>query len=403
MKAKILIIGLCMMMAVSVSAQDQLFSIDYVAGAISGNVVPSDQAVTFYLRMTNNEDNPFKGVTNGFEIYSPQGATWTTTTAAKLTSIDWSTNFLFFFTTKRSADGSGYDTVTFGGTGSEPPAIGIPALFDDTVYSITLGPFTTSGAGQQICIDSAYYPPSGVWKWDGGGTVGIRYPVWEGPFCYYIDDPGSPGTYLGSTPNFLAFRADGGDQPTSKTFTVDISDDSEIEVTFAGSLETKAGGDFTFSPTSGTNGTVVTVDIEGRDLDLGAHSGVITLTANDADNTTWGIPISLNIVSTVTSVKQVEPSTIPLDYVLGQNYPNPFNPTTLIAFDLPVKSQVELTVYNVLGQQVTTLVNEKLAAGSYEADWDGRSSGGTPVASGIYFYRLHTEQFTQTKKMILLK
>ena len=70
---------------------------------------------------------------------------------------------------------------------------------------------------------------------------------------------------------------------------------------------------------------------------------------------------------------------------------------------IDVKSQVELTVYNVLGQQVTTLVNEKLSPGSYEADWDGRSDGGSEVASGIYFYRLHTEAYTQTKKMILLK
>jgi hypothetical protein len=102
-------------------------------------------------------------------------------------------------------------------------------------------------------------------------------------------------------------------------------------------------------------------------------------------------------------VRESTGSSLPKVFTLSQNYPNPFNPTTEIAFDLPVRTHVTLIVYNVLGRRVTTLVNEPLSAGHYVADWDGRSSGGIQVASGIYFYRLHTESFIQTKKMILLK
>jgi hypothetical protein len=94
---------------------------------------------------------------------------------------------------------------------------------------------------------------------------------------------------------------------------------------------------------------------------------------------------------------------LPTSFALSQNYPNPFNPTTEINFDVPTRSYVNLAVYNVLGQKVNTLVNEELAPGPYTADWDGTAADGTPVASGIYFYRMEADNFVQTKKMMLLK
>ncbi|MEW6049465.1 MAG: FlgD immunoglobulin-like domain containing protein [Candidatus Zixiibacteriota bacterium] len=96
-------------------------------------------------------------------------------------------------------------------------------------------------------------------------------------------------------------------------------------------------------------------------------------------------------------------SGLPQNFDLKQNYPNPFNPSTEISFDLPVASKVELTVYNVLGQQVRTLVNEEMTAGSHVATWDGRATDGNQVASGVYFYRISAERFEMTKKMLLLK
>jgi len=98
------------------------------------------------------------------------------------------------------------------------------------------------------------------------------------------------------------------------------------------------------------------------------------------------------------SLAGVSGAGLPGSFALNQNYPNPFNPTTDIAFDLPKASQVELTVYNVLGQEVTTLVNGKLDAGTHVIMWDAGS-----VSSGVYFYRLQAENFSETKKMMLLK
>lgn len=89
---------------------------------------------------------------------------------------------------------------------------------------------------------------------------------------------------------------------------------------------------------------------------------------------------------------------LPGTYALNQNYPNPFNPTTQIAFDLAKSSHVELTIYNVLGQEVTTLVNRDMEAGSHTIEWDASS-----VSSGVYFYRIQAGDFNQTKKMMLLK
>ena len=90
--------------------------------------------------------------------------------------------------------------------------------------------------------------------------------------------------------------------------------------------------------------------------------------------------------------------TIPLRFSLSQNYPNPFNPKTMINYQLPVTSDVELNIYNILGQKVATLVSEKQPAGTYTVEWDAKR-----FASGIYLYRIDTGRFVKTKKLVLVK
>jgi len=91
-------------------------------------------------------------------------------------------------------------------------------------------------------------------------------------------------------------------------------------------------------------------------------------------------------------------SGIPENYVLSQNYPNPFNPSTNVNISIPQSSFVTVKVYDVLGKEVSTLVNEELMAGSYKFNFNARE-----LASGIYFYRITAGNFIQTKKMILLR
>jgi flagellar hook assembly protein FlgD len=94
-------------------------------------------------------------------------------------------------------------------------------------------------------------------------------------------------------------------------------------------------------------------------------------------------------------------------YSLSQNYPNPFNPSTKIIFNIPYQGSmndvIDLSVFNLKGQKITTLVNSVLSAGSYRVDWDGKNNLGNPVPSGIYFYILRTASFQTTRKMMLIR
>jgi len=88
---------------------------------------------------------------------------------------------------------------------------------------------------------------------------------------------------------------------------------------------------------------------------------------------------------------------------LSQNYPNPFNPTTTIKFSLPTAGVTKIEVYNILGELVSIPFEGMAAAGQNSIVWDGTNSHGENVSSGIYFYRLTADEYTDTKKMTLLK
>ncbi len=94
---------------------------------------------------------------------------------------------------------------------------------------------------------------------------------------------------------------------------------------------------------------------------------------------------------------------VPESFVLEQNYPNPFNPTTSIAFELPADGDVSLEVFNTLGRRVRVLHAGYLSAGRHVVEWDGLNEGHRRVASGVYFYRLSTSEFSESRKMVLLK
>lgn len=104
-----------------------------------------------------------------------------------------------------------------------------------------------------------------------------------------------------------------------------------------------------------------------------------------------------NMESLVTGIQTIGNNT-PEYFTLSQNYPNPFNPVTNIEFALPKSSFVKLVIYDMLGREAATLVNQNLIAGSYRTDWD---ASGYP--SGVYFYKLETDRFADTKKMIIIK
>jgi hypothetical protein len=91
------------------------------------------------------------------------------------------------------------------------------------------------------------------------------------------------------------------------------------------------------------------------------------------------------------------------DYALRQNYPNPFNPATTITFELSKNAFITLDIYNSFGQNVCSLIGHELSAGSHVVEWRGVDQDGQTVSSGIYFYRMSTGEFSQTRKMILMQ
>jgi hypothetical protein len=93
----------------------------------------------------------------------------------------------------------------------------------------------------------------------------------------------------------------------------------------------------------------------------------------------------------------------PEDYTLLENYPNPFNPGTNIIYSLPTRSQVTISIFNILGQKINVIVDDEKSAGKHTVQWNGTDFSGREVPSGVYLYQLRTGDFTQSKKMLLLK
>jgi len=137
-----------------------------------------------------------------------------------------------------------------------------------------------------------------------------------------------------------------------------------------------------------------------ENLDLVSHEvysvwGSINPNFYNAWNYDWNTPTSLDVELT---------DGVPNQFKLGDNYPNPFNPTTTVAFSLPIGVDVKLTVYNLLGEKVTTVYNTYAQPGNYTATWNGLDSQGNQVPSGTYLFELDAgEYFHQVKKMTMMK
>lgn len=151
-----------------------------------------------------------------------------------------------------------------------------------------------------------------------------------------------------------------------------------------------------------------------------AHTETVPITVNDGRlnvdffpvTSTYAIVSAISVVQVTggaappaddQSIAEKSASLQPTSYALAQNFPNPFNPETRIRYDVPSAAQVTLKVYDVLGREIRTLVNDFQQAGTYNVVWDALDNNGQQVPSGIYIYRLQGEGFSTAKKMTLLR
>jgi hypothetical protein len=117
-----------------------------------------------------------------------------------------------------------------------------------------------------------------------------------------------------------------------------------------------------------------------------------------ADNLTNENPPDL-----VTPSGVAQDPNVPLSYALDQNYPNPFNPSTMITYSVPQKVSVRIDIYNILGQRVSSLVNQEQVAGTHSLVWNGHDNRNIQVSSGVYFLKMQAGSFSDIKKMLLMK
>ncbi|NUQ42566.1 MAG: T9SS type A sorting domain-containing protein, partial [Calditrichaceae bacterium] len=193
-------------------------------------------------------------------------------------------------------------------------------------------------------------------------------------------------------PDSLSFTADSSAALSLWDFVEDVeTPDSLLSFTFAVSSDSLF---YSFNPLNGALALTALGNFGGEAL--------LEITVTDAGNASASEDIVVTVIPLV-GIAPLAGGEMPREFALQQNYPNPFNPETRIKFQLPSAQAVTLTVYNVLGQKVRTLINERLEAGYYEAVWDGLNEQGQTLASGVYLYRMEAGDYRTVRRMVLLK
>jgi len=310
--------------------------------------------------------------------------------------------------TELQMTGNGTYTATIPGQTGEGFQYYFKAMDDDGIYALyPLGgennPYTVVPGINSL--DDSF--ENGLLYWKSGGT--------NNTWGLTANDANSGNVSMSDSPTINYY--DDTDSWIESNFSLDLSaGPASVSFYYMGNLQTDR--DYLYLESSTDGGTTwnqVSTPITGNQLtftqyeasldDLIGYSDVrlrFHLTS-DATGQRDGILLDdISINWTQTSIDD-NSGTIPNSFTLSQNYPNPFNPSTEISFTIPVNGQVKLTVFDLLGRNVKTLISEELTAGSHEITWEGNDESGKNVASGIYLYKLETAGMNQVKMMTLIR
>ncbi len=287
MKRTVLLIATALTMLLIGQAHGQSISVDHVDGLVGGSSMGTGCAVVFHLRVSNPSDTNFDGIANGFRVYSQDGATWSathhdTTGTLGMTQFDGGV-----FLPKFSADGQGADTVGIGALRFF--STGLPAGFDDVAFTITIGPIDPVHSGKTICLDSSYYPPSGVWKWAASGGINA-FPAWDGPHCYTVSVQMTGDTLVVWPPSLEFVAHPGQNLILWETLTVGSNGDP---LTYSVGLDSVPW--LGVSPLGGTTPDTVVVSADAFNLAAGTYTTTINIRAQ-ADNSPVLVPVVFRVL-----------------------------------------------------------------------------------------------------------
>lgn len=178
---RLTIICLLLFAASGLNAQSSV-TLDHTDGLVGKDSIGSDQVISFHMRLTNKSGRAIAGSTNGFRIYSPDGAQWTPLTFDTSGVITSAMYDLGVFVNTFSITGSGIDTIAIGG--ARLYGTGIPDGFDEIVMKINTQ-VKNAYDGKTLCIDTSFYPPMGSWLWSMVTESPIK-PIWNGPHCFSV-------------------------------------------------------------------------------------------------------------------------------------------------------------------------------------------------------------------------
>jgi hypothetical protein len=271
------------------------------------------------------------------------------------------------------------------------------------------------GAGSDHWVDNGWAPNLGNGSWTIGFWLsGLHLPTTITNPCYLFGDVNTAafrcfwaGAGISTVDTAILFRKTGLADLRIVLPNPSLNQNSYVHIVYDSTTSTIAGyrngvrlvtGTWASPSVTGAGPfKIAGYSTAANSLVSGAKMDEFRLYSRALDSTEIAQTWNHTLPYTVTGVSELI-ATIPEGFELSQNYPNPFNPTTTIKFALPQREYVTLRIYNTLGQEVATLHEGELQAGTFETTWDAKG-----LASGMYFYRLQAGSFASTKKLLLLK
>jgi len=335
--------------------------LDSVGGEIAPGVITTGDSVTFYLRVINNTGNAILDISNGFRVYSPDGAQWGSTFFDTTGTLDTAQFNLGIFTNEYNVNGSGADTVGVLGSGFMPP--GMPDGFDDVAFTITIGPIDPAYVGKTICLDTCFYGPAGSWKWQVDGLSHFS-PDWASSVCYTIQEP--LPVILEVAPDTLNFSIyQWSLYPACASF--HVSETSGLNIPFQCDY-IDSGSFINLSSFTGLTPDDIMVWANGHGKPPGTYQNIIHVDA-DADNT------PLYVVVNMTVYAEPEAAMI-LDNVTG------YYGTTGIKTGVPVT--FTMRAINNSGDYVTGMSNGYRVYSPEGASWDTLTADSVPSFAAMF-------------------